>query len=47
MFSNYDAYKEALYDLLDDGKIYKASSVDREKMKYYRVDKMFALDVIY
>lgn len=47
MFSDYETYKKALYDLINDGKIYKASNIDKKKMKYYRSDKMFVLDIIF
>ncbi len=47
MFSDYETYKKALYDLINYGKIYKASNIDKKKMKYYRSDKMFVLDIIF
>jgi len=45
MFADFESYKEALYDLFDDGKIYKASNIDRDSMKYYRTDNMFSVNI--
>ena len=45
MFSNFAAYKDALYDLFDDSKIYKASNIDPDTMKYFREDNMFAVNI--
>lgn len=45
MFADYAAYKEALYDLFDDNKIYKASNIEPDTMKYYREDNMFTINI--
>ena len=45
MFADFESYKEALYDLFDDSKVYKASNVDPDTMKYFRYDNMFAVNI--
>lgn len=45
MFADYETYKTALYDLFDDNKVYKASNVNPDSMKYLREDNMFAINI--
>lgn len=45
MFADFESYKEALYDLFDDAKIYKAADIDKDSMRYFRNDQMFVIDI--
>lgn len=47
MFADYDSYKEALDDLIGKSKIFKASSINRDTMTYYRGDNMYYLNINY
>ena len=45
MFADFESYKTALYDLFDDNKILKASNIDKDNLKYFRQDEMFAVNI--
>lgn len=47
MFGSFEAYKEAIVNLIGCGKINKSDEVESRGMRYVRNDDMFVLDIIF